>query len=219
MSSPLAWEGLQYLKIDNQTGRAAFMIHGYGASMYDLYGLGDMLSKDYDWYFPNGLIGMNNGMMMSRAWFPIDEQALQLAMMQGTHRDMSQSHAPQMQTALEKIHSFIQFISAGEKIILGGFSQGAMLSSHLADKLKQQMTHLILFSGNLFDAPNLIITPAEYKVFQSHGRQDPILGFEGAKKLKDIFLQQDIPVQWLEFNGGHEIPLEIISACQDFLKP
>ena len=48
---------LDYLAKKNDAEYGVVMIHGYGASMMDLYGL-HQFSSLFDWYFPQGVLSM-----------------------------------------------------------------------------------------------------------------------------------------------------------------
>jgi phospholipase/carboxylesterase len=82
-------DGLEFIHVENDPKKPAVMLlHGYGASMDDLFPLFEYLAKDWNWFFPNAPLEVPIGPMMSgRAWFPIDMEALNAAMMSGQHRD------------------------------------------------------------------------------------------------------------------------------------
>ena len=54
-------------------------------------------------------------------------------------------------------------------------------------------------------------------IFQSHGDEDPVLPFESAEELRDLFVDNKWSVDWYGFQGGHEIPRAVIKACEKFL--
>lgn len=211
---------LDYLAKKNGSNNAAVMIHGYGASMMDLYGL-HQFSDNFDWYFPQGTISLMGE--MSRAWFPIDEQALQAAMMTGSHRDLSQVEPVGLDNVIDLLVRFLKDLPA-DKIILGGFSQGAMMSSHIMSRISEKLSGVTLFSGNLIHSNKLSESLGNYlgdkslPLFQSHGRQDPILSFEGAHKLKDMIESYGFNVDFHAFDGQHEIPPQVLNAWSSFMQ-
>src|SRR5437016_5271755 len=71
-------------------GLTVVLFHGYGAGAYDLVPLHEIAAAPAGtrWIFPDGIEDAANG--MGRAWFPINEEALQNAMIRGTHVDFSQ---------------------------------------------------------------------------------------------------------------------------------
>ena len=56
------------------------------------------------------------------------------------------------------------------------------------------------------------------KVMQSHGRQDPVLPFSLAEKLKGIMEESGMTVNFVPFDGGHEIPMPALQAYVDLLE-
>lgn len=211
---------LQYLKKDNQAIKNFVLIHGYGASMHDLFDL-HQFCPDFNGYFPNGPMSLGGGMMMARAWFPIDEMALQKAMMAGTHRDLAGYEPEGLDQMVDVIEAFVRENIEG-KVVLGGFSQGAMLATHLIGRLQDKISGLVLFSGNLVDQDRLAQSLNEmhstFPVFQSHGTSDPILGFSGALNLKNLLEQSGLDVELHEFSGQHEIPMDILRHWSSFMQ-
>jgi phospholipase/carboxylesterase len=47
-------------------------------------------------------------------------------------------------------------------------------------------------------------------VLQSHGQQDSILPFPMAAALRDLLLEAGADLDFVQFNGDHEIPLEVL---------
>src|SRR5207253_2087041 len=74
------------------------------------------------------------------------------------------------------------------KIVLGGFSQGAMMAVELASRAAEKPLGLFILSGTLVDAAGLADRLPKLKglrYFQSHGSADPILDFQTARKLHE----------------------------------
>ncbi len=217
--------GLEYLKKDNQKRKAIILFHGYGASMMDLYGLNEVVPnhEEYDWFFPNGHIGLNMGMgMMGRAWFPIDMAALEQAMSNGTHRSFSKVYSDDFAKAVDLGERFVLSIKDNyDSLIIGGFSQGSMITSHISMKQSKNLDGLILFSGNLIGQDQLIAlleTSKKFPFFQSHGKQDQVLGYDYAKSLFELIKLGGHEGEFVSFDGGHEIPMDVINKLGLFLK-
>jgi len=217
--------GLEYLKIKNQSDTVVVMFHGYGASMMDLYGIGEaILPKDRpDWIFPNGHLGLDMMGMgaMARAWFPIDMAALEQAMQSGSHRDFSDMYSPEFAEALELSQKFFNALKTKYKnIILGGFSQGAMIATHLSLKNSGGTKALICFSGAFAGKKQLLElseNSTKFPFFQSHGKQDPVLGFDGAMKLFELLKLSSHEGEFIGFDGAHEIPMQVIKKAEAFI--
>ena len=207
------------LKLERGRSKAVIMLHGYGASMNDLAGLYSHLDTDalYDWYFPDGVLATPFG---GRAWFPIDMQKLDEAMRSGTHRTFEEECPIEFVHTLEVLKSTINKIEVNyDEIILGGFSQGAMCSTHLMNKCSDKLKSVMLLSGKLLakgkwekEKRNVNLP-----VFCSHGASDPVLSFEGAKRLSSFLQENNHEVEFHEFDGAHEIPMDIINVGREFL--
>ncbi|MBL7664045.1 MAG: hypothetical protein JNM93_02840 [Bacteriovoracaceae bacterium] len=201
--------------------KAVIMLHGYGANWEDLFPLGQELDPEgqFDWYFPNAPLEVPLGFMMSgRAWFPINAQELEAAMARGEWRSFGEAVPETFEKVLANTTASIKIIEQDyEEIILGGFSQGAMMCSHLLFGL-QKVAGLVLFSGNLLAKEffkNKSTKSIEF--FQSHGDEDPILGFAGAQELFEQLESKGLKGDFVRFNGGHTISWDVIKRAQNFL--
>ena len=106
------------------------------------------------------------------------------------------------------------------QLVLGGFSQGAMVSLDVALHRDTPPSALILMSGTL-------LAESEWKprmsklagvpIVQSHGRHDPLLPFSIAQALRDDLTAAGAQVDWIEFAGGHEIPPPVLAGVSTLL--
>ena len=106
-------------------------------------------------------------------------------------------------------------------LLLGGFSQGAMLAMDTACRgLKDPPAALCLYSGALicerFWKANAARLSA-CNIVQSHGRQDPILPFTAGAWLRDLLLNAKCKVDFIDFNGPHTIPMAAIERTARLL--
>jgi phospholipase/carboxylesterase len=210
------------IQVDNKSKNAIIMIHGYGATYEDLYPLHSYIKSNdkYDWYFPNGTLEVPIGPMMSgRAWFPIDMEALADAQSRRGFRDFKDSKPQDFDLVLERMEGFLNELSNYDNIILSGFSQGAMLSSHLMFREIKNLKSVMLLSAVLVDYAQLKdYSDKSFKVFQSHGKCDEVLDFNGAVDLKSELELKGCSVEFHEFNGGHEIPMNILDKLSTFVE-
>jgi phospholipase/carboxylesterase len=105
-------------------------------------------------------------------------------------------------------------------LILGGFSQGAMLACDVALHLPRPPAALVLLSGapiTLATWTPLLPRLAGVPTFQSHGRADALLSFAAAETLADRLRAAGARLEWVPFAGGHEIPRAVLSALASFL--
>ncbi len=206
-------------------GTYVIFLHGYGANAYDLlplYSYMDM-PEGTNFIFPEGILEIPimpgyNG----RAWFPIDMEALQKAMVAGGYRDFSERYPNGLEEAREKLEAMISNLGVPmDQIVLGGFSQGSMLATDLTLRAKEKPKGLVILSGTLLDAKNWSKLASEtpgYKFFQSHGRMDPVLGYPAAKGLETLLREAGWVGELLAFPGGHEIPEVVIHSMNRYLR-
>lgn len=205
--------------------RSVIMLHGYGANAYDLWSLQHELAvgEPLNWYFPDGLLNIELAPGYSgRAWFALNQKALERAMLTGVPLDFSQIYPPGLDRARDQILDLIRHLGLEPKdLILGGFSQGAMLSLETTLHLLQPCRGLLLFSGTLANKQEWIKQAealGSFKFFQSHGLNDTVLPFSGAVHLRETLEQAGWTSDWYEFQGGHEIPRGVLKAASYYLK-
>jgi phospholipase/carboxylesterase len=194
-------------------------LHGYGANMHDLFPLWELWQHEsFSWYFPNGIQSLPMGYYGGRCWFSIDMAALENAMRMGTHRDMSEHTPPELDQTLLQLKMFLgEVATRHEKIILGGFSQGAMLATHLAMEQSLKIDGLILLSGALVAQSKFPLVAKGIPFYQSHGAQDPILSVDGARDLERRLHSLNFSGKLEVFQGGHEIPPQVIKNVRTFV--
>lgn len=211
------------IQFAGSTSQAIILFHGYGADMHDLSSLREWLDPEqkWHWYFPNGPLRIPmGGYGDGRAWFHIDMAALEAAMQMGTTRDFSGDANPDFLKAVESAEDFCRQIQEKHpELIIGGFSQGAMVTSHIAARGRVPLKGLILLSGNLVDLKTLSESkPAAIPFFQSHGQQDAVLGFKHAEALRVLLESKGMKGTWVPFRGGHEIPMPVLQGLKAFLE-
>lgn len=107
-------------------------------------------------------------------------------------------------------------------LVLGGFSQGAMLSVDTSIRSKRiSPVALIVWSGALICESSwkqaFEIRPRSFQVFQSHGRQDMILPVSTGRSLLGFLRELSLPVEYSEFHGPHTIATESLDGAAKLL--
>lgn len=211
-------------------GPVVVLLHGFGAPGSDLVGLAEELGapKHTRFVFPEAPEVADVGMpppYEGRAWWQIDMLNLQLAVM-GRNWEALAEHVPDgLLRARATLEAFLdaleaRFAIAGAPLVLGGFSQGAMLTCDVALHSARHFAGLLLFSGSIIARADWLTRfeeRAPLPVFQSHGRQDPILPFPVAEQLQRQFVARGWPVRWVPFDGGHGIGGEALRGARTFL--
>lgn len=211
---------------DTQPQQTMILFHGYGADAYDLKSLSEVISpeKPTQFLFPQGILEVPIGPgWTGRAWWPIDVMALQAAAMSGTPRDLSKEKPPVGLPELrKKVFAAIEKLNVPwDQIILGGFSQGSMLATDIFLNAPQAPKALVVLSGALVNKDEwkaLAPQRAGSKYFMSHGKSDQVLNIRGASQLESLLNEAGLKGSLMSFNGSHEIPMEVITRLNQFLK-
>lgn len=101
-----------------------------------------------------------------------------------------------------------------EATILAGFSQGAAMSLDVG--LNLPLAGLICLSGYLHQTPQNIEPPLP-SVLIVHGRQDTVVPPTAAQRVRDYLLTLGAPMQYKEFDMGHEISLAVLEVIREFI--
>ncbi len=215
------------LEVGGEKGAAVIVLfHGYGANAYDLLPLHQQLPamQGASWYFPNGIEEAPAG--LGRAWFPIDFELFQKALLAGAYQELAESQPPGLteagERAAEMLHEIMVARNIGmERLILGGFSQGAVVATELALQLPDSPAALLIFSGILVARERwrqLAAAKRGMPFFQSHGTEDMVLAFGAAQLLEQLLQAAGWKGKLIAFKGGHEIPPALLVEVENFLK-
>lgn len=208
-------------------GPVVILLHGFGAPGDDLVPLADVLHVPAGtrFVFPEGPLSLSFGPRDARAWWLIDMARIEADRAAGRIRDLSRDIPKGLAPARENMLAFLKdveqkFGADPRKTILGGFSQGAMLSCDAVLHTDRPYAGLVQLSGNLLAQPvwsPLMPKRKSLPVFQSHGRQDEILPYAGAEGLRDTLIHAGLSVEWHSFRGGHEIPRPVLQRLGPFI--
>jgi phospholipase/carboxylesterase len=206
-------------------GQHFFLFHGFGADAYDLQPLADVIEprRPTHFIFPQGVLEVPIGPgWTGQAWWPIDVTALQQATASGKPRDLSIEKPEALPMLREKFFATVKSLKLSWKdIILGGFSQGAMLATDLFLNAPETPKALVVLSGALTNKDewkSLVGRRAGAPFFQSHGKHDAVLALRGASQLESFLTQAGLKGHLDSFEGQHDIPAEIITKLNRFLK-
>lgn len=199
------------------------LFHGYGADANDLQSLSSLQTKKtYNWLFPNGVHSVNIGMgWTGRAWWNIDMESYQKAVQTGEDRNLTEVVPTELPNTRAAVMDMIESMKIPwNKIILGGFSQGAMLATDIFLRAKETPKGLVILSGSLICKPEwkeIAKARAGAKFFQSHGEMDPVLSMKGASRLNQFLLENGLKGKLNSFRGGHEIPANTLQLMAEYI--
>jgi phospholipase/carboxylesterase len=208
-------------------GPVVILLHGFGAPGDDLVSLADVLHVPVGtrFVFPEGPLSLSFGPRDARAWWLIDMARIEQDRAAGRIRDLSNEIPKGLAPVREHMLAFLKeveqkFGADPRKTILGGFSQGAMLSCDVMLRTTQPYAGLVQLSGTLIAKQEWVPLLPKRKglpVFQSHGMQDEILPYVGAEGLRDTLTHAGLSVEWHSFRGGHEIPRTVMQRLGPFI--
>jgi phospholipase/carboxylesterase len=216
--------GLNAERLGTGDGPCVVLLHGFGAPGDDLVPLAEVMgSPGMRWVFPAAPLEPPQ-LAGGRAWWMLDLERLERSIASGQPRDLSDEAPVGMAEARAQVLALVQSLLdeevAPEQLILGGFSQGAMLACDVALHLPRPPAALVLLSGapiTLETWTPLMSRLAGVPIFQSHGRADALLSFAAAETLAERLRAAGAELEWVPFAGGHEIPPPVLSGLRSFL--
>ena len=202
------------------------LLHGYGATPREWlpFTFTIVLPPGHRFVFPEGpeTTAPPDGPRGGRAWWRI-ELARHRRPSDGIP-DFSAQNPPGLAASTRRIRRLLHELApagyARQVQMLGGFSQGAMISADVAFTTDEPLACLVLFSPSIVNEAGWRAgMPARkgLRVFVSHGRRDDILPFDGSDRLVRAMRDAGLRVTWVPFDGGHEIPIEVVTALNRFL--
>jgi len=110
-----------------------------------------------------------------------------------------------------------------EQTILGGFSQGCLMSIEVGLRYPHLLAGILGISGYVCD-PNLLLdelssVAKQQKLLVTHGIMDPIIPFAGVRQQIHQLKAAGINVEWHEFVKAHNIAGEQeLRIIRDFIQ-
>jgi phospholipase/carboxylesterase len=202
------------------TGEAKALVaflHGYGADGADLLGLADVLGSHLPGVgfvapdAPERCAGGGFGLQ----WFPIP-------WLDGSSQALADAG---LDAAVVDLNGFLDARLADEglaadRLALVGFSQGAMMSLHVAPRRSQAVAGVVAISGRLLRSERLAAEAAvKPPVLLIHGDQDPVVPFSDMGKAGDALVAAGFATYGHVMQGtGHGIAPDGLGAALQFLK-
>ena len=124
--------------------------------------------------------------------------------------------------SVESILNFINLDSSDDKLILGGFSQGAAMATEvfMHKKIQHRVLGMILISGKsvrpkeLYEA--LVDNPIP--VVWMHGDSDKIVSIEQAHELSDLIEKANCSILKLQHHKGHMVDLSQKNSIIEWIR-
>jgi phospholipase/carboxylesterase len=132
--------------------------------------------------------------------------------------DFSAANPSGIKVASRLVREYLEDIDG--PIVLGGFSQGAMLSGDIAFQTDQNLAGLVLLGGTTVNEAGWVerfTGRRRMPIFIAHGRSDAVLPFAIAERFASKLTTAGLNVTWVPFDGGHEVPALVVNELNSFL--
>ena len=213
---------LRYLVVEpddfdpHQEYPAVVLLHGFGASMTDLVGLSTMLDRTgYLYFFPNAPIQIQVGPgMTGYAWTP--------------PRGSADAHTAERvaERAEELLVGFFDEVAERHDvtdggIVMGGFSQGGMMTYRFGLPRPEKFAGLVILSGSVPNPDGLLGRLPEFRdqpVFVAHGTQDAMIDVQAARNSRDFLESNGYSPEYHEYHMSHEINEDVMADLDSWLR-
>ncbi len=193
---------------------AVILCHGYGGDGKDI----SILASYWRAYLPDTIFICPDAPEKCAAspsgyqWFDLMDQT--------SEQILSKSLVAEL-----KLNKFIDEVKTknnllSNQIVIGGFSQGCMISLQTGIKRKDKINSIVGYSGKIINPEhlnnNIVSRP---NIILMHGDKDQIVPIDGLLEAKDFFIKNDYKIETKIFkNCEHRIPTEGSSLGLQFIK-
>jgi phospholipase/carboxylesterase len=187
------------------------VLHGRGADMHDLFDLAPMLDipEGCRFVFPNApkpfepYPGQSFGWTWFNGWPP------------------SPASIIESRTILLRFLGEIteRYPTPEGKLIVAGFSQGALMSLDSGLRTEKKIAGIIALSGGLWevDLPDLS-QHTGLPVFIAHGTADDTVPVNYARRARHVLEEAGLAVEYHEYPMAHQVAMEEAAAVKAFIE-
>jgi phospholipase/carboxylesterase len=207
--------GLRAIAVGDRDAARVVMVlaHGFQMEPGDLSPFAHSIRAPAWFLFPEAPLPAEP---RGRAWWFIDAKLRDEALQRGP-RDFAGQHPPDLPAGRARLLAFLQAakaVAGTRPLVIGGFSQGGMLTCDTLLRSELDVAAMVLFSASriAFDEWEPLLATGRLRglpVLVSHGEADPDLAFATGEALRDCLAGAGADVTWLPFAQGHEIPLVV----------
>ncbi len=190
------------LNSESATNRLV-LLHGWGADAQDLVPMGKILTQGFKDRFEIVSISapQPHPSGVGRQWYPLYPHEWE--------------QVPNAVLDLERRLNNLCFDQIPlEKTLLLGFSQGGAMALELATKQK----FAGVFALSAYPHPRWQPLKEMSPIFICHGNIDQVVPKDASQKSFDILRRNGIKSDLYFFEGGHEIPNDLIDHCREIIK-
>ena len=185
------------------------VMHGRGADAFDLADLADMIdvAPGCRFVFPNAprpfepMPGMQFGYSWFDGWPP-----------QGN--SIVESRGLLLTFTKEVL---ARYPTPAGKLVLAGFSQGALMTLDAGFRLDPPPAGLVAMSGAIYEADMAdLATSASQKVLILHGSSDDVIPVIAARRTRAVLESHGLSPDYHEFPMAHQVTAESMAVVREF---
>jgi len=194
--------------------KLVILLHGYGSDGQDLIGLGQYWANAFPhvgFFSPNAphQCGMNP---MGYEWFPLNVERIGADYTRGA------------ESAYPAIRDFVLArteeagLTLGD-VVLGGFSQGAMMALYTGLRFEAPLAGILGFSGKMIDVEQAgAVTKSKPPVCLVHGEMDEVVPIAGSVDAAAALENEGLDVVFKKCPGtAHGISMDGLEFAGEFL--
>ncbi len=198
-------------KSQKDEAQLLILLHGLGSNEKDLFSVAEYLDPGYTLVCPRAPYEPRPDYF---AWYEIEINEGEMT-----------SHYQQAGMSLEAIDDFVDYLIEKyhfkkNEIVIGGFSQGGIMSLSYGLYKPEKIRGVISLSG-IYDptiGPKHIQLSDPIHVLAVHGNEDDVLPVEMARNIKVDFEKKGIEVDYYEIDGlGHSINNRVLQILNEWL--
>ena len=188
------------------------LLHGFGSSMHDLAGLAPSIDpKGYIYACPNGPIHVPLGPgITGYAWMRHPGSR---------NPDAAQAAEEALSVFLDEVMQ--QYQAPPGRLLLGGFSQGGMMTYQVGLPRPDLFAGLVALSSLLEDPQGLeprLPQERAQPIFIAHGTQDTMITVGQAQQSRDFLQAQSYCPSYHEYEMAHEITAEVLQDLVPWIR-
>ncbi len=217
LQTDLPLKYLEQTNADTQNQPLVIFLHGYGSNEQDLFGIKDDLPATYTYLSVRAPMTMEQG---SYQWFRKKGE--------GAYNGETDDLKTSSQVLLDFIaQAAKKYHTQPEKVILVGFSQGAIMSYEVALRHPEAVGGIAALSGRVLPVLKSALKPDEKRqtlaIFIGHGKQDNRLPYKDGTDANILLQSLSLTPEFHGYEGlGHNISaaeIEDLNAWLQRLNP
>jgi len=217
LQTDLPLKYLEQTNADTQNQPLVIFLHGYGSNEQDLFGIKDDLPASYTYLSVRAPMTMEEG---SYQWFRKKGE--------GAYN----GETDDLKTSGQVLQDFIaqaakKYHTEPDKVVLVGFSQGAIMSYEVALRHPEAVGAIAALSGRVLPVLKSALKPDEKRqalaIFIGHGKEDNRLPYKDGTEANSLLQSISLTPEFHGYEGlGHSISaaeVEDLNAWLQRLNP